>query len=476
MTRGTLAVLLVALVLSGVHALVPPEYPLDEFLPLVAAQRLLAGEVPYRDFTTLYPPLTALVDAVVIALAGPSVPAARLVFVALSLLGASLVKVLAKRLSASERTATLVGLLAATAQGAPHWGYALVLAGVLALSALACALRPGPRWTVAAGALLGLASLARHDAALFAAIPIGALVLSRSRRELLVLLAVAAVPGLAFVALLAAAGALGDALHQLVVIPATLYPRIRGLPAPLPWSAARSAPGLPSLATIYGPFVVSALALGHAWRSGRDPSKLACAALPFFLGLSAIVRPDRAHLAAAALASFAALSLLHDAKKRWLLIALALTLPVAGRELVEAARAARRVASPRPDPAAASRDRALARVATRPAGSRIFVALPQHRRIWINDVGFYFQAQALPATRHHELYALVATTGPVQEEIVRDLERWRPPFVVVAPVKIVDEPNASAETSSVRVLDDYIATHYELDMDDERYRVLRRRP
>ncbi len=230
---------------------------------------------------------------------------------------------------------------------------------------------------------------------------------------------------------------------------------------------------------------MSGLALA---RSRGERARQAAALLPFALGVTALVRPDHAHVYGASLASFAALGVLRGASRKELALVLALLLPGALIQVLESARLARHVFIKTPVFATRSprtylldqggidehRARALDAVAAIPSGARIFVALPRHDRIWINDVAFYFDAGVLPATRHHELYALVATTPEVQEEIVRDLEHWKPPLVVVSSVRQAREPNASHETFDAHVLDDYLARSYELGLVDGRYKVLRR--
>jgi hypothetical protein len=483
--RGALVVFLVAFLIIGICAFDPPTNPLDEFLPLVCAQRVLAGEVPYRDYTTLYPPLTTLVDAALLGAFPRSVLLARFVFVGIAVIGLVLVKSIATRLSGSDRAGTLAGLLAALCHGAPHWGYALSLATVLLLGALRALLQGKRRATVLAGVLLGLASLTRHDAAFYAAFPLGLLAFSRSRRELAWFLGVAALFPLGFFVFLLMTGALPQAWEQLVVIPATLYPKIRGLPFPPPWRGPADADVHPSLASIYGPFLVSGLALA---RSRGERAKQAAALLPFALGVTALVRTDHAHAYGASLASFAALGVLAHASKKEIALVLALLLPGAGLQVLESARIARHVFRKNPVFATRSprthllytggidghRAHALDAVAALPSEARIFVALPRHDRIWINDVAFYFDSGRLPATRHHELYALVATTPEVQQEIVRDLERSRPPLVVVSSVRPAWEPNASHETFDTHVLDEYLAKSYEVDFVDGHYTVLRR--
>ena len=70
---------------------------------------------------------------------------------------------------------------------------------------------------------------------------------------------------------------------------------------------------------------------------------------------------------------------------------------------------------------------------------------------------------------------LVATDDAVQREIVAELARWRPPFVVLVDMPPSTEPNASSRTFPVHELDDAIARDYEVVLEGP-YRVLARRP
>ena len=64
--------------------------------------------------------------------------------------------------------------------------------------------------------------------------------------------------------MLASHGALGPAFDQLILIPARLYPRIRGLPWPSPLNDPGDANEWPALASIYAPFIIGALAITRA--------------------------------------------------------------------------------------------------------------------------------------------------------------------------------------------------------------------
>src|SRR5258708_7884558 len=125
MSRLTLGVGLAGGLVAGA-SLVEATDTIDEFLPLVCAQRLLAGEVPYRDFVSLYGPLWPAADAVAFVVFAPTVIAARVLFLGVLVAAFVVVARLAARLSGSERHGAGIALLAALAVGRPAWGYALV--------------------------------------------------------------------------------------------------------------------------------------------------------------------------------------------------------------------------------------------------------------------------------------------------------------------------------------------------------------
>lgn len=89
----------------------------------------------------------------------------------------------------------------------------------------------------------------------------------------------------------------------------------------------------------------------------------------------------------------------------------------------------------------------------------IFVGNQKHDRIFVSDIGLYYLAGRPSATRYHELYPGVATTLPVQQEIVSELEANNVRWVVL--VKIWDSPNGSASSSGVLYLDEYLQAHYQ---------------
>ena len=92
---------------------------------------------------------------------------------------------------------------------------------------------------------------------------------------------------------------------------------------------------------------------------------------------------------------------------------------------------------------------------------RIFVGLTRHDRIVFNDVLFYFASGRLSATKWHHFDPGLQTTLAIQSEMVSELEHARPRLIVLnSEWEDLREPNQSAESSGVTILDEYIRTHY----------------
>jgi hypothetical protein len=91
----------------------------------------------------------------------------------------------------------------------------------------------------------------------------------------------------------------------------------------------------------------------------------------------------------------------------------------------------------------------------------IFVGLPHHDRIYVNNVAFYFVVNLRPATKWYHFDPGLQTSEATQKLIIEDLEHSRPKFVVLdSEWENIREPNASAISSGIFLLDHYIALHY----------------
>ncbi len=98
---------------------------------------------------------------------------------------------------------------------------------------------------------------------------------------------------------------------------------------------------------------------------------------------------------------------------------------------------------------------------TRP-GDSLYSGLKHHDRIFANDNLIYFATQRLPATRWSHLDPGLQTNYDTQTQMIQDLERNAPPYIVLdSEFDLSREPNDSAKSSGVTLLDDYIRDKYQ---------------
>jgi hypothetical protein len=100
-----------------------------------------------------------------------------------------------------------------------------------------------------------------------------------------------------------------------------------------------------------------------------------------------------------------------------------------------------------------------------PRGESIYVTGARADLVTSGNPLFYVLAERDNPTRYDIAAPGVLTTAPVQREIVRDLERARPPVVVrwAAAITATREPNRAGRSSGVRLLDDYLSRRYRVD-------------
>jgi hypothetical protein len=95
------------------------------------------------------------------------------------------------------------------------------------------------------------------------------------------------------------------------------------------------------------------------------------------------------------------------------------------------------------------------------ASDSIFVGLPQHERIFVNDVGFYFVANRPPATKWYHFDPGLQSSEAIQKLMIGDLCRSQPKYVILdSRFEKSREPNDSAKSSGVKLLDHFIAQNY----------------
>jgi hypothetical protein len=504
--------------------------PFDEAIFLVGSDRILGGDVPFRDFYALYPPGQYYTVAALLATFGRSVLTVRVYCVVVRALIALLLFLLSRRLLSRRLALVSWGASVLWLCGYRNFGYpvfpalALALFGLLLLASVVEEQRSiataSARRLWGAGAAMGVAALFRHDIAAYAVVAslpwLGALFLPRRGAAASAGLgpetAGARPPAWAYpagvavafgipVAWLLAAVPVRELVFELFRYPSTTYPLVRGLPYPalLPYGLGGNLLRDPRLLLAdiaslpyYAPLLFYALGVllwvSRVYARGRaalvTPESLTLLTLVLLGSLAFIparVRPDPGHAAAMLLLSYpvamALLSAAWRSGRRWRVPATAvlgtvtlLTLPAPAFTLLGAVQAKLTRASGDPagmrcPDAGADRDEAASYLrSVVPPGGRIFVGCSRHDIIFANEPILYFLSERLPGTRYHLLDPGVATTLPVQREIVDELIRNRVGFVVLSSeFAMVRERNLGGVSSGVTVLDEFLKTHYELD-------------
>lgn len=481
--------------------------PYDEGLILVGATNLIAGEIPHRDFYTLYGPAQFALTAMGFKLFGTNILAGRLIDV----LTKTLIVTVVYRLCRDATNfigalivslATLVWLCTLGAHGYPLWFSLLLI--LVAIHLLAR--DGGIGRTFLAGVVAGLVFLFRYDIGIAAASTL-ALVLfwrvaatSRGERQhfsgavaatLVPFIIGASVCALPLLMFYAWTGTIQDLIFQVIEFPAAAYRANRGLPFPL-----RHAPVseyvvyLPIL--VMGIYVIASL---QSWRAGRSlhggsPWMVHLAALlSVVMFLKGIVRVSALHMSVSVILSLIVFTVIvtraiSDRRSfTWvtvigsiaLLLATITTLAAAGGALTGSIwRAAVTSRAPTPQDAGPHVDRAgmfaipddearaieYVRARTEP-DEPIFVGTGRHDKIFVSDISFYFLAERQPATKWYDYNPGLQTTNVLQLEMVRELQHRNVRYVVLTSrFDNVMEPNGSALSSGVHILDDDLKNEY----------------
>ena len=92
----------------------------------------------------------------------------------------------------------------------------------------------------------------------------------------------------------------------------------------------------------------------------------------------------------------------------------------------------------------------------------IFVGLRHHDRIFVNDILFYFVAAQRPATKWYHFDPGLQTSKEIQIAMIGELQTTKPHYVVLeAEWDDYAEPNESAVSSGVMLLDDFVRANYQ---------------
>jgi len=504
--------LAVALVAAAVAyqfpGLISTPYYYDEGIMVYGASRIIDGQIPYRDFWTVYPPGQFYVLALLFSIFGPSLMVERLYDIIVRAVLALIVYLLAAQLS-NRRIALLswfISLIWLTYFG--FYGYPAFIALLLAMLSLKVLISSfnQPQWRWVAGAITGMAMLFRHDLGAYAAFSQIMVLLAfaffkhtDTRKTILGRLGDtkgAIFPLIAGVLMVNAPVIMyflitvphADLAQQLLVFPLTIFPQVRSLPYP-PLNFDNFHFYFPFL--VY--FIVIAL-LPSFFRRAADESNsnqawgLVLIALFGLLAFNqARVRADSIHVAPFFLPAVALLPVLWVrgklilGKHRFLLYSILsvtfITLafnPIYSRTWPSGPAPTHGVK--RAQGIMLSPEQLLViqflQTVTKPH-DKIFSGVLRHDSIYANDVMLYFLAERDCPGRYHELHPGQATTLPVQQEIADRLESGDVKYLVLCNM-FKEEPNLSSQSSEVHYLDQFIHNRYIVVGEIKHYQILER--
>ena len=496
-----------------------PLYIYDEGFAVFNATRLLNGELPYQDFWAVYPPGQLYILAGVYKLFGISLLASRvydtLVRIAV-VVGCFLV---ARQVTSKFLSYLTVFVAALVMASVGFYAYAVYPALALGVFALWCTIKfvetGRQQWLILAGVLVGISSFFRWDIGLYGIIGLGAAVFLHRLvaswqggqpflqvvwsgvKTAAGLLLPAAGMFLALYGLVSLNSGLSYVWDQVFWFPATKLHEVRALAYP------KLIPGLSGLSDIwsyYSPYMdwlrfylpLAVYAFTFAFYGylilvrriqldTRHFGMLAAALFGLLAFAQALSRYDYIHALPTGLFALLVIVGLVSQVRRppaaavYLRTGLIILLPaILCVYFFSTLDSFNRTLdqfppwncySPLPRASCAYVGENQLRTvdyiqANTQVDEPIYVGNQRHDMIFISDVGFYFLAGRPSATRYSELHPGVATTRPVQLEIINELDTKQVPLLVLVDIWLSQEPNGSAQSSGVTDLDDYIHDKY----------------
>jgi hypothetical protein len=475
----------------------------DEGIVLVGAMRVLAGELPHRDFWSIYPPGQSLVLAELFKAFGVSLEVARFYDLCVRIITSSLVYVFLRNISVS-RLLSLIGWVSLTFWlGAFDFsGYPvfpaimmlLVAASFLAIFAKSKSLRA----VFVGGLFIGLTTLFRFDfgvvgliSYLLALYVFQKASLCNASKTLFFATLGAGSFILATFGPLSYSVGFENLFTQLVLTPAAVMPKYRALAIPAGFTALSAPFYICPLILIFSLYIAlnrlkirSLLAgeledvAGHMGRRRLGAILLFFSTLGLFSLNQALVRSDMIHLlplifVCSILSPIVFYLLITELRARVspklnraavfsfaLIFLMTLSYPAALRiKKYLNSRSSYPVLSHGivSEELASLVDFISAH--THPSDS-IYVGVINHDKFTYNDVAVYFLARRMIPTRYHELHPGVTTTPQVQNEIVDELEISSPKLLILANRYIPTEDNQTSVDLGLDILDLYIQSKF----------------
>jgi hypothetical protein len=509
----------------------------DEALVLDGAVRVLHGQVPYRDFYTLYGPAQFFTLAWIFRIFGVYAIFAEFLYVSMTVITLLTTVKLVGLFSANRWVGiAAAGVSLAWLAATQMYFYPVYPAlGLIFLAALCCLLHWRTRLKgqiCLAGALIGCVVLFRHDLAMYSFLSLLAgecfyHLADRERpfriraqellRDLGLFIGFILVVVVPMVGILLAHVPLSDIQYQLFFLPAHVYGAVRHLPLFYLGRASPQAAHFRYVAmegVVIVPFLTAlstvTCLLQKQWRERQQDWQVAgyisLTGLVLALPVTGLVRPDFFHLGSTGVISslvLACLATRYETTGRYVRVLivgttvflLLVTLVPAWRAVRQSLKTTVALALPkRPDSFASTcqpstgmgrvtcmqvdpGEEQVARYIEQHTGNdeMIYSGVGRHDKILANDLLIYFLSQRDPGTKWYDLNPGVQTTYPIQQQMIQDLDRNHVRYVIRNLTWDQEcEPNASCNSSGVTILDQYINANYHTEATFPEVLILRR--
>lgn len=487
-----LIIICIATVIYYVPMIKAPLNPYDEAVILVGAERVLKGQIPYKDFLTVYGPGQVYTLAALFKLFGTSVTVERIYDIVIKSFLSILVFVIIRLLS-SNKTAivgwvmSLIWIEYCSNHAYPV--YPAVLFMFICIYSLLCYMKQGRLYYIVIGAIsVVFAIVFRHDLGGLAAIAIALPLLSRKITgtqklwtPLIIYITTGVIAALPVIIYFYLNSDIEAIINDLILIPIDMV----GIQQKLPY---------PDLSRWNLPFFIFPLVLliglisFFILRKRKMDNTLAYGIL--FISLVGIAflnqvwgRSDTIHLMPSALASIILSPILFHTYSKMLtqstrlytlffisfVIFFGITLSKPIDRKFQSLPSNYKIEVVNPDIERAKypfipSDYKKVVSYIKDNTSRddyIYVGVKNHDQLVFNDAIFYFLAERNYSTKYHELNPGHTTTLKIQKEMVGELQDKKPRIVVLA-TRYRTEPNPSSIDTKIDVLDNYIASNFEL--------------
>ncbi|HOK13524.1 MAG TPA: glycosyltransferase family 39 protein [Candidatus Kapabacteria bacterium] len=461
----------------------------DEGIGIIGAKRILMGEVPYRDFWTIYSPLWYYVLGLWIKLFGNEIFAIRLLTILLNSISISILYNTIKSQNINPYLGTLAALMFLSIS--PFYGRAIPLALLLVFLTIYLLLnkRKDSDYVII-GILAALIFSTRHDFGIYAIASTICVAIfenrilkeKRAKQYLIYLTTLLFVLCLNFL-FLHKIGSLGGYFEYAYKFVFEKFGVVRSLPFPNPFIALFE--DIPITSRIYNlwlsvvfylPFVLIGILFYLIIKSKIEISsegKFFVTVTLFSLIFSAqgMVRSGYEHILPSLLIIVMLITpimvKLNLANKFYLLFLLiffsfppiakkaqALIYLYSGKSSEIKSHSSKFIKLPKEE--AENYNNLIEYVKIFDRSEYLYSGVLYHDKIFINDIMLYHLTNRYPATKYHELHPGQATEASVQQEIIAQLQSKKPPVIVLYYNKESEKQKIIGEN----YLDEYIRENY----------------